>query len=273
MLLVWAKGCVFAHLNQLPLVTSSWWGFRWGTIKRNEKKKRFYWGYFNESSLIARSLTCINILFYEVIREPPVKQVEQGTGNKKVFLFNSVITNQDLFGEIRPYRQLVKDKLYGMLTPLLQHELNNYPVTEIAVHIRRGDFKMGNPVTPESFFIDCIKQVRSVCGKEWEVTVFTDAENDEIQNVLALTGVSLAKPKPDILDILLMSKSKVIVLSQSSTFSYWAAFLSNAVVLKPANDWQNEIRSQEINAVTPEIRWIPGDQDCIQLLKRSFDNN
>jgi subtilisin-like proprotein convertase family protein len=41
-----------------------------------------------------------------------------------------------------------------------------------------------------------------------------------------------------------MSKSKFVILSRSSTFSYWAAFLSDALVIRPAGDWQLKIKDK-----------------------------
>ncbi len=274
MLLVWARASVFAHLNHLPLVTSSWWSFRPGAWRRNENKKRLYWGYFKESSFWSRLAIALNKFQYPVIKEPAVKKItgDEAAG-KKIYQFDQVIIADDLFASIRDYRDLVRDRIYKILMPSLLTQLNRYEPPIISVHIRRGDFKLGNPVTPQSFFIDCIKQVRSAANENWEVTVFTDADANEINEVLALPAVKLAPPKPDILDILLMSKSKVIVLSQSSTFSYWGAFLSDAVVIKPSADWQLKIRSEEINKVVPEIRWKEGDEKCIKIFKSFINNN
>jgi hypothetical protein len=127
------------------------------------------------------------------------------------------------------------------LKPQLKSKLNHYPVPVVSVHIRRGDFKIANQITPLSFFVNAIRQIRAVVNEEWSVTVFTDAEPHEIAEVMNEPGVNVATTKPDILDILLMSKSKVIVLSQSSTFSYWSAFLSEAVILMKQDDWQKTI--------------------------------
>ena len=124
----------------------------------------------------------------------------------------------------------------------MKSKLKDYPIPVIGIHIRRGDFKMGNPITPLSFFIEGIKLVRECAGSNLPVTVFTDASKEEITDILQLPNVSLAAPKPDILDIILLSKSKVLFLSKSSSFSYWGAFLSDALVVRPINDWQKKIR-------------------------------
>jgi Glycosyl transferase family 11 len=137
----------------------------------------------------------------------------------------------------------------------------------ISVHIRRGDFKLGNPITPTGFFINSINLAREISGMELPVTVFTDAAPGEIKDVLAMPNVTLADNKPDILDILLMSKSKMIVLSRSSTFSYWGAFLSDAVIIKPEEDWQNDLRPAEVNKTIFEGKVNFDDAQSLEKLK------
>src|ERR1019366_1638433 len=75
LMLVWARACVFAHLNNLPLVTSSWWGFRPGAWIRNERKKRLYWGYFKESSFSERMKMRWYQMIHPVVHEPAVKKL------------------------------------------------------------------------------------------------------------------------------------------------------------------------------------------------------
>lgn len=56
MLLVWANAFVFAKMNKMELVLSSWWGFHWGAILRKERKKRLYYNYFKETNVFKRCL-------------------------------------------------------------------------------------------------------------------------------------------------------------------------------------------------------------------------
>ena len=63
----------------------------------------------------------------------------------------------------------------------------------------------------------------------------------------------MAEKSTDVVDILLMSKAPYIILSQSSTFSYWAAFLSDATVIRPKNDWQDRIKTDTGNYLEIKI--------------------
>lgn len=246
MLLIWARAKVFSQINGIPLTVSCWWGIRPGTWLRNESRKRTYWGYFHESSLWKRFVISMRKRWFLVVNEPPVaKQVLPAT--PAIYRFSTPVTENDLFYGVKPYREYIREEIYRLLKPRLQMRLKVLHAPEIAVHIRRGDFKRGSTITPNSFFVQCIQFLRKETGKNLNITVFTDADPEEIKDVLALGNVQLAERKPDILDILQMSLSRYMVLSQTSTFSYWAAFLSDAVVIKPVGDWYADIRSPEIN--------------------------
>jgi hypothetical protein len=253
----------------MELVTSSWWAFRWGALLRNENKKRLYFGYFKESSVWQRFKVFFAKIFWTVCYEPEVELVNGGN-KKQLFIFKKVIVDEDLFKHIRTHRTFIQHELHCLLNPSLLARLEQYPAPEIGIHIRRGDFKYGNPITPLSFFIDAIKMVWETTKSRLKVTVFTDAKRDEIEEIFSLPGVSMSDIKPDILDILLMSRSKVLILSRSSTFSYWAAFLSNAIVIRPINDWQPLINSNNENSGYFEILWSKEDENSTGYLERKL---
>jgi hypothetical protein len=271
LLLIWARARVFSKIHDLPLVTSSWWGIRWGAWLRREQKKRVYWGCFNETSYCERLKAVISLKTSKVIAEPPLTKTPSFKTQKKIlFLFRDVVTSSDLFDGLREQRDFLKEEILQLLKPELKNKLDHYPIPVISVHIRRGDFKIANPITPLSFFIDAVRQIRKSVGAEWPVTVFTDAESHEITDMLKEPGVVLAAPKPDILDILLMSKSKAIVLSQSSTFSYWSAFLSEAIIIMNDNDWQERLMNK---GYQKEFRINTHNKDAYQALIGFLERN
>ena len=272
MLLVWAKGMVFARTNHLPLVVSSWWGLHWGALARRERKPRLYIGYFRETPLIKRIAIRVDILFRKVIAEPPLREIENKRDDHAIFLFTKVITNEDLFFGLRDHRELIVSELYGMLSLKMKRQLDTYSASAIGVHIRRGDFKLGNQTTPLEYFINAINLIRHTLDENLPVTVFTDADSTEISELLELPNITLAENKPDILDILLLSKSEIMILSRSSTFGYWAAFLSDALVIRPHNDWQHIIKKSEAGAAYREVKWDYTDEYSNRLLAEAINH-
>lgn len=255
MLLLWAKATVFARLNHLEVFTTSWFGFRWGALLRQEQKKRLYRKYFIETPLAKRMLIGFYLKLNNVVIEPAVELVPQVSPVKNtVYVFNQVMTEPDLFRSIRNHSQLVRDELYKSLHPTQKLSLKNFEGPVIGVHIRRGDFTLGSIITPLSFFIEGIEIIRTALKECLPVTVFTDAGIDELAPIFELPNVKLAEKKADILDVMLLAKSKVLLLSATSTFSYFAGFLSTGLIIMPVSDWLGSIRGRE-NSALHEMKW------------------
>jgi hypothetical protein len=74
-----------------------------------------------------------------LLEEPAVNILPDISKDKaKIYLFNKVIIDQDLFGPIRNYRALVVDELGKVLAPKMKIELSRYKDPLIGIHIRRG---------------------------------------------------------------------------------------------------------------------------------------
>jgi hypothetical protein len=272
MLLVWARGLVFATENEVECITSSWWGFRWGALLRREKQKRVYWRYFKETPSIRRLVAIWLLKKYDVIQEPSIiKKEDLKDQGRTVYIFSKVITDPDVFGPLTDHQKYIKAELISNLHHSKKKQLKKYTNPVIGIHIRRGDFKLGSTITPIEYFIDAIERIREYAGTDLSVTVFTDALPKEIAPVLALPNVVIAEKKPDILDILLLSQSKIMILSSTSTFGYWGAFLSDAIVLRHKSDWLNTIRTENEKSLYAEIRWDINDATANALLKKKMD--
>jgi glycosyl transferase family 11 len=272
MLLVWARGLVFATENEVECITSSWWGFRWGALLRREKQKRVYWNYFKETPVIRHLVAGYLLKKYDVIQEPSlIKTGDWKDEGKTVYLFNKIITEPNIFDSLKDHREYIKMELLNNLHSSKKKLLKKYERPVIGIHIRRGDFKLGSTITPIEYFIDGIKRIREYANEELSVTIFTDALPEEIAPVLALPNVVAAENKPDIIDLLLLSQSKIMILSSTSTFGYWAAFLSDAIVLRHPTDWLNKIRTTSETSSYTEIQWDINDTVANVLLKEKID--
>lgn len=268
MLLIWARAIVFCKINNLELTTSSWWGFRWGALLRRESKKRLYYNYFIEANILDRIYFKLRKLNSCLIYDP---ELTLQSINNNLYIFNKVNINGDLFHGIRDHKIYIKVKLEEILHPRIKNILSNEMISDIAIHVRRGDFKNGNPITPLSHFIKGIELVRAISNKSLSVSVFSDADEEELSELLILDNVRMANSLPDIADILLMSKSKILFLSQSSSFSYWAAFLSDSLVIMHSNDWQNNIAKNATYNNYKELRWNQNEEIPADLVYKALN--
>lgn len=233
---------VFAALNQLPVIVIGYHTFKIGPYLRGERSKRKYAGYFRfQKSLIGEWTDRLRVWQLKkkgaVIYEPALQQIEASKRGDNVYWFEKMPTYHDYFRYLRDHRKLTLQLFYGLLTDELRTRAEQMTAPQIGVHIRMGDFrklkpgevfKGGHVRTPESYFTTIIQGLRSMAGKIFSGTVFTDGHQHEFEELFSLRDIHMSVEQPDILDMIALSKSKIIVISTGSTFSYWATFLSDA---------------------------------------------
>jgi len=247
---------VFAHINKLPLIVIGYHQFKIGPYLRREKSKRKYKGFFKFEKNIFFAfydeLKVKNIMKNcEVVYEPPLNLcVNQNI--KQVFFFEKMPTYHDYFIHLKPHRSLVIKLLGELISERNTKKIIDLAHPEIGVHIRMGDFrklnvgeefKGGHVRTPESYFVNIINGIRSVLDFEMNVDVFTDGYRNEFESIFDLKNIKMAEGNNDLVDMFLLSKSKIIVISTGSTFSYWAGFLSNAPMIMHPDHIHARIRN------------------------------
>lgn len=251
-LLVWARALVFSHLNEVPLFVSNWAEVKIGPFLRNEKSKRQYWGYFvriNQPTILRR----LEFAMSKRMEEPPLVRVGRSE-EKLLYIFREMPAWPDYFKDLREFRSLISERFYQNISQKYLSLANHQEAPVIAVHVRRSDFR--EPVAGEAigstcnqrttldYYIRTVQAIRDIQGTQLPVTVFTDGREDEIADLLSLPGVKIATKNPDIVDLLLLSRSRYIVVSPGSTFSYWAAFVSDAPVITHSS-FSTKLRSDK----------------------------
>ena len=254
-LLVWARAWVFAQRHGLPLFTTSWCHVHIGPILRREKN-RFYWNYFDSPSIPWH----MKLLWRNQppVREPALDDPRAGLdAPPTLFVFHQLPHWSDYFAGLREHRDPLRQALGQMLKKGLRERSAAQPAPEIGVHVRAGDFRplagheqlagAEHARTPIDYFIEQIGRLRQELGGDVPVTLFSDGKAEELQALLTLPNLARAAAAPDIVDLLRLSQSKVIVCSAGSTFSYWAAFLSDAVVILSPSRHLGAIRPDAVN--------------------------
>jgi hypothetical protein len=257
-LFVWAKALVFATLNNADFYCWGWSKISLGPLLRLEKKKRIYFTYFKKAppsvwlhfrikKYLSKSAT--------FIQDPPLTTVASPENFK--FVFSAIPHWSDYFLGLKDHRQLIRSALLKMLKPELLAIYDKQDVPVFSIHVRLGDFKplpagtdfksVGNTRTPFDYFVKGIRNVRQIIGAPIPVSVFTDGHDHELREILEEANVKIIKGLPDIVDLLLMSKSRILMASASSTFSYWSGFLSDDIVLLHPDHIHQPLRDRETN--------------------------
>jgi hypothetical protein len=273
---------VFAHLNDLPIIVTGYHQLKIGPYLRGERSKRNYNHYFNFQKNIFGELSDQWRLnknkTLPVCSEHPLEKMDENENSRPaIYLYDKIPHWSDYFVELKNFHEIAPALFYNSVTENIKKKISLQQAPCIGVHIRMGDFrklkagedfsKVGAVRTPENYFIDVINNIRQIHGSKLPVSVFSDGKKKELQLILAMENISLVEGNPDIVDLLLLSKSKIIIASAGSTFSYWAAFFANAPVILHPDHIHRSIRSTEINSNWYEGSWDSNNSILIDNIK------
>jgi hypothetical protein len=147
-----------------------------------------------------------------------------------------------------PHRDAVITGLFAMLSRQTRAKLDSIEAPLVGIHVRRGDFRNSQWETPITYFCDRLRDIRAVAGRELPATVFSDGNDEELAPLLVMPAVKRAPDQAEVLDLIQLSKSRVIVPSRGSTFGMLAGFLSEAIIIRDPEWNHGDSRPPEINA-------------------------
>ena len=241
-LFVWAKAEVFAQLNDMPNDTIGWTWPKIGPLLRGERNLRMYGRYFRSRKNDLLIALATGSFIRRIVIEPEVGRLPRSGFGSRTYVFKDIPSWRDLFGDIRNHRDFIRDRLLAMIRDQYKKELDALRTPIVSVHVRRGDFRrlrlgedfalVGGVRTADQYFADLIEQIRYVSGRDLPITVFSDGSDDEVAFLTRMPGVTRSPATSDVVDLLLMARSRIIITSAGSTFGEWAAFLSQAAVLR-----------------------------------------
>jgi hypothetical protein len=134
-----------------------------------------------------------------------------------------------------------------------------------------ADFsKAGNTRTPLGYFTNIIKCLRAVHGSQVPVTIVSDGSRDQLRELLTLPGVELGARQTAIVDILRMSRSKLLIPSAASSFGYWAGFLGDCAIIMHPDHIHKSIRPDSVNKMFYEGPAVGPAQQWPELLQRNI---
>lgn len=255
------KAYTFAHINSLPVIITGYKQFFIGPYLRGEKSKRKYNHIFIfQKSIFPAYWEKWKLLKYKSYHqqiEPSVAQVEITHASVPIaFIFFKMPHWDHYFDGLKDHRALVISFLWKLLLPGIREKALSGQSPYIGIHIRMGDFRklregeifgrVGAVRTPEKYFINLVSSIRAIHGSNLPVSVFSDGFKDELKELFQLSNIQMVAGNNDMVDLLLLSKSKIIITSAGSTFSYWAAFLSDAAVIMHPEHIHTSLRPENL---------------------------
>jgi hypothetical protein len=229
MLLIWARAVLFAQVNNLPVVAPTWGRIAVGPYLRGERDKRYYGNLFSNKGYVSRfNYFLASLKKKHLYYNPAISKIEP-------LNFNQLPYWSDFFVDLKEHQPIIKDKLLSSIRPVLLTNISRRTKPHIGLHIRMGDFrilkseedfpKFGGVRTPFSWFIRVINAIREIADYDVPVTIFSDGYDYELSELLELSQVSRASDASALSDMLTLSRSKLLITSSGSTFSYWASYL------------------------------------------------
>ena len=239
-LFVISKALYYSEVNKLKIIFYDSKQLKIGPYLRGERSKRNYQGFFEfQKGFLAEILIYFkNRKQINRIRicDPQINEVHAFD-----VLFSSIPHYSNYFDELIPYRTEVQRIIFNNLTSKIQNQILNLKIIDVAVHIRLGDFQklardadfkqVGSTRTPLSFFIE---EVNKICKQNpnYKFHIFSDGYPEELKPILDLTNTEFYNSINDMVDLYQMSKSKILITSAGSTYSYWAGFLGDSEVIQ-----------------------------------------
>lgn len=276
-LFVWARAAIFAQSNELPLWVSGFNQIRPRALLRRERARHYFHQFIPRADLSHVERFYAKLFLQRVYEPPPQKP---GRPASTLYVFDEVPHWRDFFHIIRDHREFVRQQFHDLLAAPVMKSIEAEPTPVISVHVRHGDFRelqqgedfsrVGMVRTPLDYFKGAISIVRSIAGEILPVTLFSDGSDAAIAPLLDLPHVRLTVRRTAAADMLLMSRSRVIIPSAGSTFSYWAAFLSDAAILLHPDHIHAPIRPDEVNGICFEGATPRSAIDCPPLLRNNI---
>lgn len=172
------------------------------------------------------------------------------------------------FGEMAGLHDYLHGELRQIARPRLLEFVDSFGSVPIGINIRCGnDFKAAPTgtdyswvgwlqKTPLSWFVETLQLIRERAGWAVPAVVVSDGTPESLREILALENVTFLRPGNAITDLLVLSKSQVLLASASSTFSAWACYFGQMPTVTapghPMTEWGIEnFKGQYIGDFNP----------------------
>jgi hypothetical protein len=164
------------------------------------------------------------------------------------------------FAGLNGHAPLLRRDLGAITRPRQLQRAQSVPWAPIGINIRCGrDFRPPPAAgagaewigwlqqTPLAWFMETLQAVRDFAGEPVPALVVSDGSEQQLRPLLDLPAVRLVRPTTAIIDLIVLSRTRLLLGSGSSSFSAWAAFLGQQTAITgpghPFSRWDLEPRA------------------------------
>lgn len=220
-LFMYARALVLAERYHLKIINPSWVQFNIGPYLRKEKDKRHYNGLFKSFGIQGFRKNWLLLTQKMLPEDTDPARVSSG-----------LITVQGLgnyFKDLTGQHTFIKKHLLGIVNNKTLQAYQQAEQDFIGVHIRLGDYDEEGRVSI-GWYLQAMTLVVAKSKSPVRFLIFSDGLPHELAPVLNFPNTSMAFYGNAIADILVLSKAKFIIAS-NSTFSAWGAYLGQVPIV------------------------------------------
>lgn len=207
-----AQAYIFAEINNCKLISPTWFKFSIGPWIRKERDKRVYDHLFKTKG--KAGITKAFII-------SPINPFKN-----RIKKFNSL---GNYFVDLLSHHELVLKMLSEMINPKAIEKVREKDLKDvIAVHVRLGDYLPHLRVDID-WYKKIIENIIKINPNQ-KIYIFSDGTDEEISPLLINENVKRAFYGNALADIWAISKTKLVIASDS-TFSAWGAFIGKIPIV------------------------------------------
>jgi len=149
------------------------------------------------------------------------------------------------FSDFKGKHQFLGKKIRNITQPVLIGKVDSVNEVPIGIHVRT-EYNIGGEL---EWFVKTLNFIRKQVGYPIHAYIGTDAKAHEIRPLLDLGNTTLLRG-PAIVDMLILSKSKLFLASGHSSFSAWISFLGQMPSFcNPALKWLDQYPWEHLGVV------------------------
>lgn len=228
-LLVYARALCLAKKLNAQMIAPTWEQFNFGPYLRQESDKRHYFKVFKKEGISGwKKYFLLNCLHR--ISENELPKIEYSKHQNLIVEVKGV---QPYFKDLIAERNFIVENVLNLIHPFRLKEVNNFSFSrKIGIHIRLGDY---HPSAQKSldWYLEIIHQIDLHTHFGYEFLLFSDGKTEELTLILEYSSrIQRIHFGSSIADLVALSKCAFIIGS-NSTFSAWASFMGNKMLLIP----------------------------------------
>ena len=221
----WSRCKIFSRDNNAKMLAPSWFHFRTAPFRMGG----IDYGKSLRKILLYKNFVSVNEIKgfckYKIkfsAKKLTEKEFNDNDKKNKLVVFEGY---GDFFGGLRGNQEFLFNELLAITNNRDKQSFNKYSQYDLALNIRTGnDFPHKSPINWYVSLLIKLKQIRPhlICK------IISDGNEKDLKLLTEIEGVELVHSRSAILDLLILTKAKLIIGSGGSSFTAWGSFLSGA---------------------------------------------